>query len=342
MRTWVGVARFIHRTGDLVGSLPGYCSISFRAAAALQAEVKYARTAMADWLILLLLVPAIVLPFVLLVGFAGCMEPSRLYPPAIESAVGKSCSIITLTWMYAHSAPKFEVQRRKAETVDWSEGNVDRRFEAISSPVDDDVGLEGAKTYLYRVRAIHSDGDTTLWSSDVDGTTLSFAFEATLLNDEERWEDTCLVQRIEPTMCSGAPVKLTLRASSASAASIDRIYISKADPAGDPYDSAADLTAVIPATIVLPPGTPVTLAVNYNLDGGQPLLIAVEFSGTPPSGVMYREVPPQVAVAYFKVRTPLQPGEEPEARKADRTGYTRWPEDTLKGGIYLIEKIEVG
>src|SRR5262249_25626549 len=38
----------------------------------LRAEVVYARIAMAEWLILLLLVPAIVVPVVLLIGFAGC------------------------------------------------------------------------------------------------------------------------------------------------------------------------------------------------------------------------------------------------------------------------------
>ena len=37
-----------------------------------RAEVEYPRSAMAEWLILLLLVPAIVVPVVMLVGFAGC------------------------------------------------------------------------------------------------------------------------------------------------------------------------------------------------------------------------------------------------------------------------------
>ena len=51
---------------------------------------------MAEWLILLLLIPAIVVPVVLLVGFAGCdrllelweLTPTTSQPPVIKSAEG--------------------------------------------------------------------------------------------------------------------------------------------------------------------------------------------------------------------------------------------------------------
>ena len=66
----------------------------------------------------------------------------------------------------------------------------------------------------------------------------------------------------------------------------------------------------------------------YHLDEGQPLLIAVDFSAAPPSGIMYTDaVPPEQATAYYK--------EGAEAATANRTGFTQAP------GIYLIEKIEV-
>ncbi len=74
----------------------------------------------------------------------------------------------------------------------------------------------------------------------------------------------------------------------------------------------------------------------------QPLLVAVEFSAVPESGIMYVEVSPEVAVAYFKLQAPLQGGQEPEARKTDRDDFIRWPTDITKGGIYLIERIEFG
>jgi len=57
---------------------------------------------------------------------------------------------------------------------------------------------------------------------------------------------------------------------------------------------------------------------------------------------MYRELRPEEAVSYNKAQGPLQPNEQPEARKTDRQNYVREPTDTTKGGVYLIEKIEVG
>ena len=52
---------------------------------------------MGEWLILSLLVPAIVVPVVLLAGFAGCsFDPRGALPQlVIESAVGKSVSTLT-------------------------------------------------------------------------------------------------------------------------------------------------------------------------------------------------------------------------------------------------------
>ena len=164
-------------------------------------------------------------------------------------------------------------------------------------------------------------------------------FSETLNADGTGWEGYCLVQRIEAVRLSrsGKRVRLTLRASLTSAAYIDRIYISRAAPAGDPYDSAADLTQVTwlalapAAALVIPAGQFVTLPfqdLTYNLDEGQPLLIAVDFSAAHPSGLKCtKAVPIEQACAYYKSGA--------EAAKPDRSGFTQLP------GIYLIEKIEV-
>jgi hypothetical protein len=57
---------------------------------------------------------------------------------------------------------------------------------------------------------------------------------------------------------------------------IERVYISKVAVTGKPYDSAEDLTEVNPK-FDIQAGQTVTLpAIAYNLDRGQPLLIAVE------------------------------------------------------------------
>jgi hypothetical protein len=156
-------------------------------------------------------------------------------------------------------------------------------------------------------------------------------FGETLTADSEGWEGYCLVQRIEPVRLSnsGKHVKLYLRSSSGSPAYIDRIYISRADPAGELYASAADLTAVTNDPGFVPFGGPTILSFAYNLDKNQPLLIAVDFTAPPPpSGIRYTNaVQPYEASAYYV--------EGAQAAKQNRTGFTPYP------GIYFIEKIEV-
>lgn len=159
-------------------------------------------------------------------------------------------------------------------------------------------------------------------------------------NDPKDWKGHCLIQRIEAIRLfrSGKRVRLTLRASSVKDAYIDRIYISQPVPAGDKYDSAADLTQVTflalvpPGALVIPAGKAVTLPLgpvqdSYNLDEGQPLLIAVDFSAAYPSGIKCtKAVPTEQACAYYKSGA--------EAAKPNRSDFTKYP------GIYLIEKIE--
>ena len=124
--------------------------------------------AMTEWLILLLLVPAVVVPAVLLVGFAGCsFHGSGTFPSAVlVSAVGKSESEITLTWTGPGIAGvTFEYERTKGDgspTI----------LPAVSSP-HDDPGLDPATSYDYRVRTIYADGPDPVWSNMVTGTTLS-------------------------------------------------------------------------------------------------------------------------------------------------------------------------
>src|SRR5262249_5513404 len=153
------------------------------------------------------------------------------------------------------------------------------------------------------------------------------------------------VQRIEPVrlLKSASSITITLRASSVSSAYIDRVYISRAAPAGDAYDSAADLMAVWTTPFTIPANTSVSLPlspsmpnvysigdVSYSIDAKQPLLIAVDFSAAPPSGVRCKKaVPPDQARAYRK-------SVAAEAAKADRHSYSPYP------GVYLVENIKVG
>jgi hypothetical protein len=215
----------------------------------------------------------------------------------------------------------------------------------------DDEGLVPDTIYQYRVRFTNP---ISAWSAPKSARTLVNALHEGELDTVGRgWQGYCLVQRFEAFTLSrsGNFVSITLRAPP-SGLSIERIYISRPHPSpgADPYDSVASGGALhdtmTQARLVIPPSsqsqTVTVPAIAFAVDESQPLLIAVEFSAFVNSDVMYKEVPPGKAVGYYKLLGPLQPGEEPEARKTNRDAYLRSPTDTTKGGIYLIEKIEVG
>ncbi|MGE5696744.1 MAG: hypothetical protein ACM4D3_16385 [Candidatus Sericytochromatia bacterium] len=129
---------------------------------------------MAEWLLLLLLVPAIVVPVVFLFGCAGCeFEHGRLGPPYIESASGKSESIITLRWAGAGDATKIEFERTKLGAMDQPVESPHPFEKTPSETTFDDPGLAAATKYRYTVRAVYSDGETSAWSEPVNGTTLA-------------------------------------------------------------------------------------------------------------------------------------------------------------------------
>jgi hypothetical protein len=126
-------------------------------------------------------------------------------------------------------------------------------------------------------------------------------------------------------------------------ASIDRIYISQPqpnptnDPTIHPYDSYDDLTEITTIQdIFIAKGKSLTIrdvtltGIDYKLDNGQPLLIAVDFAASPPSGVAYIETVSEEAIAYWK------PGVAEAALPVRSADYQQEPI------IYLIEKIEVG
>jgi hypothetical protein len=330
-------------------------------------HIEYPWVAMAEWLILLLLVPAIVVPVVLLVGFAGCNRVFGItsFPPSspiIDSAVGKSARRITLTWEWSDTAQRFEFVRINPDHTSFS-------FSAPASPFDDtgrllaDIeGLKPETSYTYQCAAVLNDGSMSNWSGFVTGTTLAFqttfdetfAFEDQALGqDSGGWEGYTLVQRIEaaaltplsPMDRAVDQVRITLRASNASDASIDRIFISQTDPTlgANPYDSATDHMEVpLPTTpFVVGKGTSPTLVVDYTgvqpakaqgpNDPGRPLLIAVQFTPPPSaSGIRYEDgVPSSKATAYWK-----------QVAEADFT--TRSATYQSQARIYLIEKVELG
>ena len=321
---------------------------------ALHAKVEYHWPAMAEWLVLLLLVPVIVAPVVLLVGFAGCALPRHgLGEIAIGSAEGQDVITIRLTWHSTSDASELEFVRTKV--IDGSEIT----FDAQPSPFDDTDGLEADNMYSYILR---QRDDTDFKSSAVIGTTRGFetTFEETdtgpppvdqgplpaigvapgigvtlVLQIKE-----VALRRISRTQIKQA--RITLFASDTMGdASIDAIFISRvsSEAGANPYD-AADRTAVFDRNATMPPtppllvpaGVPVPLVVDYSTDVGQDLLIAVDFSAAPAVSAVtaWTPVPPERAVAWVRTGPP-------EAAVDRRSmGYG------TNGGVPLIGKIEIG
>jgi hypothetical protein len=321
---------------------------------------------MVEWLILLLLIPAIVVPIIMLVGFAGCAEGDRVdldprtgqtgvqefaAQPIIVSAVGKSVSIITLKWTYDNdlAETKFEIERTRLVPPNVIEPpifvEVSYPYEVDDPPSVDDPPLFPSTSYLYRVRAGDKNAPHSEWSDYFPAFTLSFetTFDAhsDLTLDEEGWEGRCLVQRIEPArlMLSGTQVMLTLRASSTNGASIDRIYMSQPASGGEEWQPGPDLKQVLVGPFSVPANGPFTFSPSdYDLKKDKALLVAIDFTPAaslptsgPKSGIKYAEnVSESDATAFYKEGA-AEAAQSP--RSHDYTPVNR---------IYLIDTIFVG
>lgn len=301
---------------------------------------------MAEWLTFWLLVPAVVVPVVLLVGFAGCDYVLQLIhvdptAPMIDSATGKAATIITLIWHWDGVPQSYQFMRTAPD-------GATTFFDAPSPAVPvDDTGLDPATSYQYQVRGVLSNGDQGLWSASVTGTTLPLAtaYEKTLTLDNPGWEGMTLVQRIEAAHlgATATHVRITVQASSASDASVERISISQANSAGKPYDSAPDLTLVYDSAanqqqpLLVPAGTTTELPiVAYTINNFQALLIAVDFSSAPASSVERASVPTSEAAAYY-LATPTG-----EAAVETRSPNYLQAGDVTMSYVEFITKIEVG
>jgi hypothetical protein len=302
---------------------------------------------MAEWLTLLLLVAAIIVPVVLLAGFAACdrvFGVSRFPPtvPIIDSATGKDGATITLIWHWDTPAEKYQFERTDPD------GNV-ANFDAPAPAAPfDDTGLTPGTTYQYRVRGYDTSGELSNWSAPVSGATLAFAtaYAKTLTADSVNWQGYTLVQRIEAAQlgATGPHVRISVQAGSARGASIDRISISQLASAGKPYDSAPDLTLVYDLAanqqqpFVVPAGMTQALPIAaYTLNRFQALLIAVDFSAAPPSDVATTPVPTSEATAYY-----FHTSTGEAAIQTRSPNYQQAGANPTTSGVFFITNIEVG
>lgn len=301
-----------------------------------------------EWLILCLLVPAIVVPIVLLWGFVGCDFETKVRVSAPDKLVATPLSVtaVRLSWENEDlRAVRYEVER-----LDPTATKFVKVADATGLTVDDG-GLNEGASYEYRVIAFDDDNDPSKPSLPVrvdlffkTAFARTAAESAQLINDPAPVPGFGLVQRIVGAPASprllltGTNVKLTLRGSTVADLLIDRIFISSAHPSSQRWDSdPSDLTLV--ATNVLlkfvePPVTvgPTGLVANgdkiYILEREKDLIIAFDIGnpGNPRFGPL---IPPSASATFAK----LPPG---EAAIAERS-----PNYVENAALYLIEKIEV-
>jgi hypothetical protein len=234
---------------------------------------------------------------------------------------------------------------------------------------DDDggTGLDPQTSYKYRVAAYHPEfPGYTPWSDPATGTTFDTpfepTFEASLSVDSEEWQGRCLVQQVTGLAKGGRQLRITVRASSVSSSFVDRLFISKPDPTRGPYASASDLIEVHPKFEVRANRALTLPAIRYTVDEHQPLLIAVDFSTSPPaapSGIRYTDVRrlPVFDVLFRRVGLSLwrglpnwlgfwRRGFGPQGRAywtvgAEAALKDRSPNYIQEDRIYFIEKIDV-
>src|SRR3954453_5624699 len=226
-----------------------------------------------DWFLLLFLIPLIVVPVVLLCGFAGCAQLADLGgpsdPPAAPSnlvAKTAGASRISLSWKdNSGGTVNFVVERTTIGPG--GAGSLSQVGGEKTGIFFTDTGLAEGTTFLYQVKAVNSDGQHSVGSNFADAATFRTtqpptwhtAFQVPLTTNVGGWENTCMVQRIGAAQLDfgGTKVRITLRGSTERNFVIDKISISLAASIGQQWDSIED-PADVPATG--PPG--VTLSAN--------------------------------------------------------------------------------
>jgi Fibronectin type III domain len=298
-----------------------------------------------EWLLLLALAPAILVPVVLLFGFAGCdlvfvaepdppppppPPPEPPIPPANLTAVAKGLDRITVSWENAEPRPvvAFHFVRKKAGQVQRNE------LLPASTTTVEDTGLDAETEYTYEVRT-GIEGDTSE-PSQVTARTFrtAFAVNPALVPTDQALVpgNFCFVQRIAASqlLADGGKVAITVRGAPAANVTINRIFISRPG-VGNPWNSAADLTPVRTTALTLPDDQRLDLdAIDYNLSQTQDLIVAFDFTAAAGAANIRFVAQPGVTL-FFKqgVQQAAQP-----IRDAD---FTTQPDPRL----YLVVQIGV-
>jgi len=295
-----------------------------------------------EWLILLLLVPAILVPVVLLCGFVGChFHPQpveggngtvTVMPPKVNPPEPKNVDHITVSWQNADLKPALDYQfvRLKGGVAD---PPVVVPPGSDTTVTKDDTGLDAATVFTYQVSTHTANGTSA--ATETTASTFQAAFDvrpAAATSQPNFAGDFTFVQRIGAAklLAGGTTVGIKVRGAPASNVTINRIYISQVG-GGNPWNSAGDLTPVLSSPLALPDAQPIDLEpIVYSLDNSQDLIIAFDFTAAPGSDTIAYVSPEPGVTLYFKA------GVQQASVQTRDPGYSTGPSQ-----IYLVATIGV-
>jgi hypothetical protein len=254
-----------------------------------------------EWLVLLALVPAILVPVVLLYGFAGCkFEPRRAISPPTVTAIAKNVDHITVSWQNTDTTAVvtgYQFVRKKGTAIER-----DEEVGALVTQIED-TGLGASSDYTYEVSAITADQRSS------PGEDVARTFDLVLLVDPATGQDQtvapdsyCFVHRIAANrlLADGSRIGIKLQGRPAGNVTISRIFVSRVAGSGNPWDSGADLTPVLSSPLTLPDAAPFDLEpVDYALDQTQDLIVAFDFTALP-NAANLRFAPVPGVTLFFK------------------------------------------
>jgi hypothetical protein len=309
-----------------------------------------------SWFLLLFFIPLVVVPVVLLFGFAGCAQIADLGeatdPPLAPShlvAKTAGASRISLHWTDNSGGTANFVVDRTTIAADGS-SSLSQVGGELPGTFFVDTGLAEGTTFLYEVKAVNPGHPPSVGSNYATATTFrttqpptwNTAFEVQLLTNVELLETKSLakssmVQRIDNAHLNfgGTKVRITLRGSTQSDLVIDNVSIAPAGSidVGNPWDSIEDPLEVLAAgsaAITLPANIAKTLDPrDYALDPNKDLLIAFDIND---AGGGARKADMPGSSLFFR------PGIRGEAMKKGKRALDY---NTEANQVFLVEKIEV-
>jgi hypothetical protein len=314
-----------------------------------------------EWFTLAVLVPAVLVPIVLLWGFSGCGEFLDVGPivhvdPLDLQLAASDVGAVTLTWRSPDLAT-FEYHLFRTLEGQPLPPTPFRKVSAAELTVTD-RGLTEGTTFFYQVKAVNNSGTTlreshirdvttyrTLFGPELPGYTGVTADQGT---DQPDLHGFCFVVRI-PVSAAPPPkpwtkVRLTIRGSTQGKLTLDRITISSSadvNPGLPPaqreaWNANSDLRGVA-TNVALPAGDRQAFTIEFSVQAARDVLVAFDLTKTTgEANARYGPIGPAgTKRSYFK-----RPGAD-GAAIARAVNQNRDSDYSESPAHYFVERIEV-